>query len=80
MLETLLSQGIDVNTRYFQDSTALHAAAFPGQEHAVAFLLARGADPSLRGTSYNVTPAGKARYPGHPDIAEFIETYQADSA
>lgn len=77
VLENLLSQGIDVNTRYIRGSTALHAAAALGQKQAVAFLLARGADPSLHDTYYNATPAGKARYLGYLEIAEFIETYQA---
>lgn len=79
VLEDLLSQGIDINTRYFRGATALHAAAALGQEQAVAFLLARGADPTLRDTYYNATPAAKARYLGYLEIAELIERHQASS-
>lgn len=76
VLETLLSQGTDINTRYFRaGNTALHAAAALGQEKAVAFLLAHGADPRLRNTNYDSTPAGLARYFGSVEIAELMEKH-----
>jgi hypothetical protein len=79
VLEDLLLQGADINTRHSWDYTALHAAAALGQAQSVAFLLERGADPSLRDTHYNATPAGLARYHQHPEIAELLETHPTPS-
>jgi ankyrin repeat protein len=45
--------------------TPLHAAAFNGNDEAVAVLLKHGANPRVRDRKYCGTPAGWARYAGH---------------
>lgn len=52
--------------------TALHAAAFAGNDDAVAVLLKHGADPRARDGKYCATPAGWARYAGHRATADLI--------
>src|SRR6185295_12987672 len=50
----------------------LHAAAFHGNDEAVAVLLKHGANPRTRDSKYCGTPAGWARYAGHPATADRI--------
>jgi ankyrin repeat protein len=52
--------------------TALHAAAFRGNDEAVAVLLKHGANPRKRDSKYCGTPAGWARYAGHAATADRI--------
>jgi ankyrin repeat protein len=59
---------VDGTTGY----TALHAAAFHGNDEAVAVLLKHGANPRTRDGKYCGTPAGWAAYAGHPATANLI--------
>lgn len=52
--------------------TPLHAAAFNGNDEAVAVLLKHGADPRRRDSKYCSTPAGWAAYAGHAATAALI--------
>jgi ankyrin repeat protein len=52
--------------------TALHAAAFHGNDEAVGVLLRHGASPRTRDSKYCGTPAGWARYAGHAATADRI--------
>jgi ankyrin repeat protein len=52
--------------------TALHAAAFHGNDEAVEVLLKNGANPRKRDSKYCGTPAGWARYAGHAVTADRI--------
>lgn len=52
--------------------TPLHAAAFHGNDEAVAVLLRHGANPRLRDRKYCATPAGWAAYAGHKATADLI--------
>lgn len=52
--------------------TALHAAAFHGNDEAVGVLLKHGANPRARDRKYCATPAGWARYAGHTATANLI--------
>jgi ankyrin repeat protein len=52
--------------------TPLHAAAFHGNDEAVAVLLRAGANPRARDGKYCGTPAGWARYAGHHATANLI--------
>lgn len=54
----------------------LHAAAFHGNDEAVTVLLRHGANPRPRDSKYCGTPAGWARYAGHPSTCDLI--LQAD--
>ena len=76
-LAELLTAGADVNERHRDGYTALHAAAVLGHAEAVAFLLDRGADPHVRETAHGGTPAGKARWRGHHEVAALIEACAA---
>ena len=71
ILEKLLSQGIDINTRYRGYGTALHAAAGMNQTNAVVFLLERGGDMTLHNT-WGALPEDSAWHCGHRDLATFI--------
>jgi ankyrin repeat protein len=73
VLEELLARGIDVDTRYWGGPTALHAAAAMGHEKTVTFLLARGADPSVKDTRWKMTASEKARHFKHAAVAEILE-------
>jgi ankyrin repeat protein len=52
--------------------TPLHAAAFHGNDEAVAALLKHGANPRTRDGKYCGTPAGWARYAKHAATADRI--------
>ena len=52
--------------------TPLHAAAFNGNDDAVAVLLKHGANPRARDRKYCGTPAGWARYAGHMRTSNLI--------
>jgi len=55
-LKKLLDEGVDVNTRFRYDRTALSFAADRGHVDAVRLLLERGADPNIKDTFYGATP------------------------
>jgi ankyrin repeat protein len=62
--------------------TALHLAAFFGQEDAVELLLARGSDPRAvsRHRELRVAPAQSAAAGGHDDIVRLLLERGADLA
>jgi ankyrin repeat protein len=73
LLAGFLAHGADVNGRYTGwSSTLLLAAAGMGHAEAVRFLIACGADRTLRNV-WGGTPAGTARYFGHAEVASLIE-------
>jgi peptide-methionine (S)-S-oxide reductase len=51
------------------DATPLHWAALRGRAEVVELLLERGADRSIRDTTYDGTPAGWAEHAGHTALA-----------
>ncbi|MDD9933984.1 MAG: ankyrin repeat domain-containing protein [Myxococcales bacterium] len=55
-----------------QGATALHHAAFCGERETVELLLSRGADPTLRDTTYGGPAAGWAREGGHTELADYL--------
>jgi ankyrin repeat protein len=63
----------DVNTRFADGYTALHAAAGMGHRDVVAYLLARGADRSLVDTRWGATAADKASHFGYDELAALID-------
>jgi ankyrin repeat protein len=72
-IASLLAAGADVNTRFGDGWTALHAAAVTGRVRAVELLLLHGADSSLREERFDGTAAGNARYNGFDETAALIE-------
>jgi ankyrin repeat protein len=71
-LDLLLDGGVDVNARVPQhpySPTLLHQAAWFDQAATVERLLQLGADPTLRDTQYNSTPADWAEHAGHAELA-----------
>jgi ankyrin repeat protein len=82
----LLSQGAEINLivpGLDVKATVLHRIAIidAGAERLIRFLLARGADPSIRDLQYRSTPAGWARYNKREAMAELLESYeQSDGA
>jgi hypothetical protein len=65
-VELLARSGYDVNARHGQ--AALHVAAYAGDRALCELLLRLGADPTIRDTSFDATPAGWAapRAPRRP--------------
>ena len=68
----LVDEAVDVNTRFADGYTALHAAAGMGHAEMVSYLLARGADTTAVDTRWGGTPADKARYFEHPLVAALL--------
>lgn len=70
-LEVLVRAGVDVNSRLPRpyEPTLLHEAASHGHSDAVRALLALGADPTLRDTQFQGTPADWALHANHPEVA-----------
>jgi ankyrin repeat protein len=60
--------------------TALHLAAQGGKREAVETLLELGADPTIADTLHGGTPAGWARFGGHPQLADLLERAGEDAS
>ena len=79
-IDALVRYGADVNVRDNPDTavdqtngyTALHAAAWNGNEAAIAALLAHGADPTIREDKYGSAAAGWADYAGKVAARDLI--------
>jgi hypothetical protein len=67
ILRTLTDLGFDVNAR--QRATALHEAAFRGNDMLVDALLTLGADPTITDTQFHATAAGWAEHAGYLALA-----------
>jgi hypothetical protein len=61
----LIELGFDVNAR--SRTAPLHEAAMRGNLPVIRLLLEHGADPNLRDTGYDATPAGWAEHHGQPE-------------
>jgi len=61
LVDRLLDEGADPNTRYGDSNTALHSAAFFGRADAAALLLNAGADPGAV-NDHGETPADSMRH------------------
>ena len=73
-LAVLLADDPDLTGRRSGDGfTALHLAAFFGQDEAVRLLLARGADPDVRGTGWMTgTPLNAAASARHATVVALL--------
>ena len=71
----LLDKGAAINVipgGFDYAGTGLHYAALNGHRAMVEFLLAHGADRSVRDTKVNSTAAGWADHGGHPDLSDLL--------
>lgn len=64
-VELLIELGFDVNAR--SRTASLHEAAMRGNLAVIRLLLEHGADPNLRDTGYDATPAGWAEHHEQPE-------------
>ena len=77
MVDWLLDQGADPNGTgwlggHAKGVTALHLAAADGLDEVIKRLQKAGADASIQDDLYHGTPAGWARFYGHPELAKLL--------
>ena len=70
----LLERGAKINAKGVFGGTALHWAAIGGHKDAVAFLVAHGADLTIRDTKFDSTPEGWAAESKHEEIRELLHS------
>ena len=71
----LLDKGAEINVipgGFDFAGTGLHYAALNGHRTMVEFLLAHGADRSIKDTKVSSTAAGWADHGGHPELRDFL--------
>ncbi|MCI0572815.1 MAG: ankyrin repeat domain-containing protein [Myxococcaceae bacterium] len=70
----LLDRGAAASARppFDHVATPLHWAALRGHTEIATLLLARGADHTVRDTTFDATPQGWAAHEGHTDLAEWL--------
>ena len=74
--QLLLDRGAGINTippGFDYAGTGLHYAALNNHREMAEFLLARGADRTIRDPKVNHTPAGWAEWAGHAELAGFLK-------
>jgi ankyrin repeat protein len=71
----LIELGFDVNAR--ERIGALHEAAMRGNLAIIELLLDHGADPNLRDTGYDATPAGWAEHHGQTEAHLLLLAHEA---
>ncbi len=77
-VKKLLDEGVDVNTKFRYDATALFYACDHGHLEVVKVLLDKGADLTIKDTFYGFTPLmlavspAQKRRPEHTEIAKLL--------
>jgi hypothetical protein len=77
-VKKLLDEGVDVNTKYRYNATALFYACDAGHVDVVKVLLDHGADMSVKDTFYGFTPLmlavnpARKKTPAHTEIAKLL--------
>jgi ketosteroid isomerase-like protein len=70
----LIELGFDVNAR--SRTAPLHEAAMRGNLPVIQLLLEHGADPKIRDTGYDATPAGWAEHHGQHEAQQLLEALE----
>ena len=78
MVDWLLERGADPDATgwlggHAKGVTAFHLAASDGRREIIERLQHAGADPRITDNLYNGTPAGWARFYGHPELADELQ-------
>jgi len=77
-VKTLLDEGVDVNTKFRYNATAIFYACDAGHVDVVKVLLDKGADLNLKDTFYGFTPLmlavspARKKTPAHMEIAKLL--------
>jgi ankyrin repeat protein len=74
----LVDIGFDVNEK--MRTTALHLAAYDGNQDMVELLLELGANPLVRDDDFNATASGWARHAHHHALADELAARETDEA
>jgi len=69
----LLERGADINEKGVFGGTGLHWAAINGHKTTVEFLVAHGADPTIRDAKFDSTPEGWAIEGRHDKIRTLLD-------
>jgi ankyrin repeat protein len=72
----LLQKGAQINAiadGFDYSGTGLHYAALNGHQAMVELLIEHGANPNIRDTKVDSTPAGWAEHGGHPELKNYLE-------
>jgi ankyrin repeat protein len=79
--QLLLDHGGEINTippGFDYAGTGLHYAALNGHKPMVEFLIAHGADPTIKDTKVDALPAGWAEHGEHPELQQYLEGLVSD--
>lgn len=71
-VKALLDKGVDVNTKFRYDATALSYASDRGHLEVVKLLLERKAEVNVKDTFYNATPIIWAAQKGHAEVVRAL--------
>ena len=73
-VSVLIELGFDVNAR--SRTAPLHEAAMRGNLSVIRLLVDHGADPKIRDTGYDATPAGWAEHHGQREAQQVLEALE----
>lgn len=77
VIDKMIAEGIDINTKSVSDDTALSLAVLGGHQDAIDWLIKHGADINNKNAN-GMTPLLLASQNGHKEIAELLIASGAD--